>query len=203
MLNVNIEEFLKNEICDCYNQYVRFTENFYDHLDEADQNINLRKYKIDDALENRHFMNDILPSYLSALNRRVGSSDPLWKKLQYDWFQFRVKSLDTLTKKMHHDNQGDFYVAKIINDLFGERLIISGVNKQLNEIENLLTILKEAQVIHRFYFRVDGKYQAFHCYIQDSRNHLPWEIQIWDSEWSKNNYKEHLRHEKERNVRRG
>lgn len=93
MLNVNIEEFLKNEICDCYNQYVRFTENFYDHLDEADQNINLRKYKIDDALENRHFMNDILPSYLSALNRRVGSSDPLWKKLQYDWFQFRVKSL--------------------------------------------------------------------------------------------------------------
>lgn len=203
-MRVNIERILKTEICDCYKQYVKFTDNFYSNLGEADRSINLRKYKIDDALVNNHFMNDILPGYLSALNRQSGRSDQLWlKELQHNWFQFRVKSLDTLIKKMHHNSRGDFYVAKIINDLFGRRLIITGVKEHLNEVKSLLTTLKEAQIIHRFYFRVDGDYQAFHCYIQDTRNHFPWEIQIWDSEWVRNNYREHQRHEKERNVRRG
>lgn len=58
--------------------------------------------------------------------------------------------------------------------------------------------MKLEQVIYRYYYRFDGNYHAFHCYLQGENNHFPWEFQIWDVNNMADNYIEHERYEKER-----
>ncbi len=177
--------------------YLDFTTNFYRHVDSR-FNYNLKKLKIDDAFDSQEFMLMLVKQYVDSL----GNDENIGGKLlavgmDYN-FRYRIKQMDSLYRKMEHNLKKDRYVSKILNDFMGTRIILSNVNSQETEINELLGTLQQQGIISRFYHRDDKKYRALHCYFQDTNRHFPWEFQIWDLEDSENNYKEHERHEKEK-----
>lgn len=143
-------------------------------------------------------MSVIIPQYIKELHTWVGTSDTMFRlELQYD-FRDRVKLINTIMKKMYHNVGKKMYVSKVLNDFFGARIILNNVIQNRSKIQQLLVDDRDTNIISRFYLRDDGKYHAIHCYFQDKNTHLPWELQIWDESRKLTNYKEHNRHERER-----
>ncbi|WP_125591159.1 nucleotidyltransferase family protein [Companilactobacillus jidongensis] len=160
---------------------------------------NLRKLSVDLMVSDDYFMNIELIKYLSELEDWTDFNKEYFRNLQDKYnFRYRVKKVTTIIEKIKHNLNRHRYVSKILNDLFGERIILDNVTKEMEQIERLLFNLKEESIIYRYYYRNDGNYHAFHCYIQDENNHFPWEFQIWDSSNELINYLEHDRHEEER-----
>lgn len=161
--------------------------------------INLRKLPVETAMNDIHFMNYELADYLIELDHWTENNNGYFDELQnkYD-FRYRVKRLATINEKLIHNSNNHKYISKILNDLFGARIILENITVEKDEIDKLLFFLKNRNIIYRYYYRSDGDYHAFHCYIQDENTHFPWEFQIWDSSNKINNYIEHNRHEKER-----
>jgi hypothetical protein len=179
-------------------EYDKFTVDFY-HDFGTDRLPNLRKYTIDEAMNDSYFMDEIIPQYINRLHKWESASESLFfLELKYD-FRDRIKLIDTIMKKMHHNIGKEMYVSKVLNDFFGIRIILSDVIQNRNEICRLLDNDRDKKIISRFYLRNDGNYHAIHCYFQDRNTHLPWELQIWDESRKKVNYSEHVRHERERN----
>lgn len=187
-----MEYLLKNYKDD----YISFTSDFYS---DNPYQLNLRKLLVDEIVNDVEFVNGDLSEYIFDLSIWLKNKEDYFDKLQTNYkFRYRVKKIETIVEKLNHNLNGHKYVSKILNDLFGERIILDNVICKEQEIKVLLNRLKEESIIYRYYYRSDGKYHAFHCYLQDANNHLPWEFQIWDSLNEIDNYLEHDRHERER-----
>lgn len=177
--------------------YLSFTQPYYsEHL----STYNLRKLSIDLIIENdKQFIVSEIFVYMAKLEAWLEARQEYYRNFQrfYD-FRYRIKRRNIVVEKINHNLNGHKYVSKVLNDLFGERIILDNVINEEAEIEQLLIALKEESIIYRYYYRSDGNYHAFHCYLQDKNSHFPWEFQIWDSTNAVNNYIEHDRHERER-----
>lgn len=140
-----------------------------------------------------------MSAYILDLSTWFKSREDNFDELQRNYnFRYRIKKFEVVIEKLNHNLNSHKYVSKILNDLFGERIILDNVIHKEQEIKKLLDNLKEESIIYRYYYRSDGNYHAFHCYLQDTNNQLPWEFQIWDSSNAVANYLEHDRHERER-----
>lgn len=182
-----------------YDVCLKFNQNFYNETDILIPK-SLKRLKIDDALKNTVFMNRLIPKYLNYLSSGIGLDKDFLFNLGFDYdFRYRVKSIDTLNKKLYHNCGKDMYMAKILNDCFGGRIILPNVQVQEADVMIKLKQLKDDGLISRFYKRDDGCYHAVHCYFQKQNSWFPWELQIWDQACKKDNYLEHKRHEIERN----
>jgi len=181
--------------------YLKFTDDFYTTDTTLIPTQNLKKLRIEDAYQSEYFMANLLPAYLTAITLNIGLNNPQLTTLQsaYD-FQYRPKLIATILEKLvHNQNQGK-YVAKILNDLFGARLILPQLFEDRESIDILLSNLQRRGIISRFYTRIDGHYWGIHCYFQDKNSHFPWELQLWDSDHKSMNYQEHIRHDRERTI---
>lgn len=182
-------------------EYLTFTQPYYYKHENL---LNLRKLPVDVIFERKNYIQSEIRSYLIGLDNWLEFRRERYQAFQDIYnFRYRIKRMDTIIEKIIHNLKGHKYVSKILNDLFGERIILDNVIEQEIKIEALLIRLKEESVIYRYYYRSDGNYHAFHCYIQDENNHYPCEFQIWDSTNAVNNYIEHDRHEKERKKKGG
>lgn len=189
------------EVIECFlrryeKDYMFFTSSFY--FENISQ-LNLRKLLVDKIIDNTEFLNEDLSAYILDLSTWFKSREDNFDELQRNYnFRYRIKKFEVVIEKLNHNLNSHKYVSKILNDLFGERIILDNVIHKEQEIKKLLDNLKEESIIYRYYYRSDGNYHAFHCYLQDTNNQLPWEFQIWDSSNAVANYLEHDRHERER-----
>jgi len=179
--------------------YLTFTASFYSQSDVQIPVQNLKKLRIDVALADKYFTQTFIGLYMSALtNDKQLDNEMLSLGMRYN-FRHRSKNVDTIYRKMAHNSGRSMYVAKILNDFMGARIILDSVISEKQQIAELLKDLKDQGIISRYYVRLDGQYTGIHCYFQDENTHFPWELQVWDASKAENNYLEHERHERERN----
>lgn len=198
-MSVDTLEAISSTIDVVEKEYNLFTADFYHEFGVGHPH-NLKKYTIDEALNDSYFMDDIIPKYLRSLM--------VWPRNNIDAFRLgmpsdlefrdRIKLMTTIVNKMRSKTGKHMYVAKVLNDFFGARIILRDVDKRYDEVCNLLEDKHQHHVISRYYLRNDGHYRGIHCYFQDENTHLPWELQIWDKNRKITNYNEHERHEHER-----
>jgi len=176
-----------------------FNAAFYGKVRSSRLLINLKKLYVDDF--NTDEWRELSWLYVKALssNRQVGTflDQSVYATIG---IQFRVKSFKTVQIKLTHNLNRHRYVAKICNDFFGARIIVSDDLYDSDEFRELLKQLKNQKIISRFYVREDGNYHAIHCYFQSKNYYFPWELQVWPQRNQQNNYQEHARHERERNL---
>lgn len=180
--------------------YTSTTTAFYRDITLPEDTRNIKKYAIDDAYANMAFRKKLLPVYIDYLSHldRLGTFE-FPNEMTQD-FRYRIKSKATIQIKMYHNLGKHMYVSKIINDLFGARLILDQMNQSKGEVERLLQEQQKIGTISRFYFREDGLYRAWHCYFQDSNRHFAWELQLWDALDARNNFLAHVSHDQERDT---
>jgi len=179
--------------------YDAFSIEFYTDLGQE----NLKNLKHVEIGENENWrqVEPLVGQYVHFL-RKLGVLQ--LNRLEYDLnFQYRIKAVTVVSTKIAYNYGKHRYVSKIINDLFGARIVLSGTEAQQERLDRLLQRLKDSQVISRYYTRHDGKYHATHCYFQSDNRYFPWELQIWDKKRELKNYSEHVRHEKERHMQEG
>ncbi|MCT0151052.1 hypothetical protein EFM02_01625 [Fructilactobacillus fructivorans] len=108
-----------------------------------------------------------------------------------------LNKLASYYRKSKDCNQ-NFYVYKCLNDLFGARIVLPGIEDISSNVFYALETLKSNGIISRYYLRNDGNYCGIHCYLQFDNRHLTWELQIWDKSNAQKNRAEHGRHEREK-----
>lgn len=119
----------------------------------------------------------------------------------------RVKALESLHDKIEQylkntRIRGNVIINKSINDMFGCRFLVEGLNENLEAYRDLLIFLKDNgyESIYRPYIKnkETSKYCAIHFYLKDSNKHFCWEVQLWDPNSFEDNFKEHKKHEDNR-----
>lgn len=184
--------------------YDTFSLNFYGNFKCRDELKNTKHIKIE--AENKHWLiiEELIEDYVDAL----GDKETLrlrrlsYFRDNYD-FRYRIKLRSTIQAKIKYNIGKNRYVAKVLNDFFGARIILTGIEQQRSELEKKLNYLKSKGIITRYYTRHDGDYLATHCYFQADNRYFPWELQIWDENREYKNRLEHVRHDKERRKLKG
>ncbi|WP_125580645.1 nucleotidyltransferase family protein [Levilactobacillus cerevisiae] len=189
-------ELLEQVIVEIRELYDLFTAEFYGRV-QTKQLVNLKKLLVDDFVMTGGLVN--ADNYIDSLSRTdVSLIGSIERDYIYWKFQYRVKFLASLKVKVGHNLDKHRYVAKVVNDLVGTRIIVGHLNRNFDEVEEVLVRLLKRQVISRYYLREDGKYRAIHCYFQSENRYFPWELQIWDTADATANFREHARHDLEK-----
>lgn len=189
---------LERLILEIRKQYDLFNADFYGKVPSNQPMVNLKKLLVDDFEQVIGL--DFVEAYLQALVvvnvkatvRRTlenGCDDQ-----QLD-FRYRIKVFASLMTKLEYNQDAHRYMAKIINDLMGIRVILPNLYQNQDLLGRWLESLVAQKVISRYYFRRDGNYRAIHCYFQSQNDYFPWELQIWDLKDARQNYQEHIYHE--------
>jgi len=178
------------------NMYDAFSNQFYSQNIDLNQLKSLKRVKLttDDPDWNR--VSAMIDSYMTGLSE-LGNEKLTQLQTVFD-FQYRIKLQTTILLKIKVNMDKHLYVAKVLNDFFGARVVLTGIEGQQYQLDQLLQNLKRQGIISRYYTRSDGQYRATHCYFQTDNRYFPWELQIWDTLREKQNQLEHIRHEKER-----
>lgn len=184
--------------------YDTFSLNFYEDFRCHDELKNTKHVKIEAGNKHWLIIEKLIEDYVDALNDKETLKLRRLNHLRdnYD-FRYRIKLRSTIQAKIRYNIGKDRYVAKTLNDLFGARIILTGIEQQHNELEERLNNLKSKGVITRYYTRHDGDYLATHCYFQTDNRYFPWELQIWDENREYKNRFEHARHDKEHGKLKG
>jgi len=184
-------------IFDIKNLYDLFNECFYGKVRSDRQLVNLKKLLVDDfeVVLGLGFVENYLDVLRQTQTKQMTN---MGIKNQHLEFQYRIKLLTSFRIKLKYNLCKKRYVAKIINDLMGTRIVVAELNQNIVGMGNLLYDLKRRNIISRYYIRRDGKYRAIHCYFQSNNKYFPWELQIWDVQDAPENYHEHFRHEAEK-----
>lgn len=195
---MTISDTVLQTITDIKSVYDVVTKKFYESSNVVYESRNLKKFLIDEAFTTSLFMAEFIPDYIAFLND-LEYKDFFEFSAEGDLdFRYRVKLEQTVDTKMAHNLNRHLYVSKLLNDLFGARLILNDLNRHQAELLSLLQDVQKNGLISRFYERKDGLYRGYHCYFQDSNKHLAWELQLWDGEDKKTNFLAHVQHELDR-----
>lgn len=192
-------EFISSIINEIEGYYNEFTKDFYDKY--PNYRFNLRKMNCRQAIVDLNFM-ECYQSYIREIS--LYSINKMTNLYHYRYFNhMRVKRNLTILKKLHHNSRqeeryGSFQLQRILNDLFGCRIIMPNVLINKDLIMEHLERLKKRNIIWHYYFRERDGYRAIHCYFRNSNFTFPWELQIWDALDQSDNIYAHLQHEKER-----
>jgi len=179
--------------------YDTFNTVFYRNLGMVDQLKNIRRIKLDSKNADWIVVEGLVAKYVAALGDDGQLDREVFDQLRqrYD-FRYRVKLLATVRTKIAYNLDKQRYVAKVLNDFLGTRLILPGIEDEQVALNKLLEDLRERKIISRYYVRNDGNYRATHCYLQSDNRFFPWELQIWDKKRENLNRLEHKRHVRER-----
>lgn len=192
--------------------HIKFSTSFY-NLDDIKKHKlrSLKRIYVSEAKTNDYFIKEFLPTYYSALeNSDVDNSlleffSPFAFNPDID-YHFRIKMRDSTSIKLAHyaykekRNNSYYPLNKCLNDIYGVRLILKGVNSQKIEVKKLLDSKKADNKLKKYYYRDRDGYKSFQCYFEMSNKVLPWELQIWDLEDKDNNARAHVQHEREKNI---
>lgn len=115
----------------------------------------------------------------------------------------RGKNRESTLNKLYHcrfsNRDPRIPVQKILNDLLGFRIIITGTfdyDDLLEKIKSSENLLVE---LFRPYVRRDDGYVAVHIYFKSKNNlYFPWELQIWNKSEEKGNETSHRLHKEKR-----
>ena len=109
----------------------------------------MKKLYVSKAYQNDFFVNRFLPEYYSLIDNFEFDLNFLafFSKYSQVDYRYRIKLKDTTLRKlrdyMHKEKSiGSIPLNKCLNDIFGTRIILAGVNDQHEEIVNLLNSKK-------------------------------------------------------------
>lgn len=69
-------------------------------------------------------------------------------RLEYDLnFQYRIKAVTVVSTKIAYNYGKHRYVSKIINDLFGARIVLGGIEAQQERLDRLLQRLVASRIL--------------------------------------------------------
>lgn len=114
-------------------EYLTFTQPYYC---EHENLLNLRKLPVDVIFERKDYVQSEIRDYLIGLDNWLEFRRERYQAFQDIYnFRYRIKRMDTIIEKIIHNLNGHKYVSKILNDLFGERIILDNVMEQEKKIE--------------------------------------------------------------------
>lgn len=186
---------IESVIAQLHQMYV----NFNAAIDNDSQitTFNTRKVSVKKMLDNPE-QKDTLFKYQAVMQRSVRFAYQIESLVSSTNAEVRarIKLTESLQAKLdwYTTRPSDYPIVKAINDIFGTRIIISGVREYEHQLLDYF-IKTDNNSIKRGYIRDQGGYHALHLYMQDTNQHLPWEIQIWDSADWKTNVLAHKQHE--------
>lgn len=109
----------------------------------------------------------------------------------------RESIMQKILKKMNED-AGAYQINKIINDIFGVRIIDTEFNEKKHEIEELLKAFKAKDYkIKNINRCLDTGYRGYHVYIRRDNYTFPIEIQFWDGSDERKNLDLHPMHKED------
>lgn len=202
---MNVDNYFYRFLTRIYQLYSLFSEEFYGSDDvDMTQIRNLKKYKVENAVVDDYLMQYIIPRYIQSLNRH---QELVLNIMQYQCgigveCRCRIKLRDTIYKKLNYNcsrsrsSLGSLYVNKVLNDLFGMRIVVQNLNKKIEAVKRYLDYYSQEYSYFKYYVRRKNGYSAVHCYFQTSNRYFPWELQIWDIEDKETNILAHEEHER-------
>jgi hypothetical protein len=111
---------------------------------------------------------------------------------------YRVKTSESIQDKIDRfkQRQDGYPVNKVLNDIFGARMILS--TAEISEVMERLDDWQAKYGLMSWYLRDQDGYIGLHIYFKNKNNYYyPWELQLWDQQDAKGNVESHKRYKRQ------